>query len=248
MVGHGSASSIHFSLQQSRSTEVAVNGPVAAQAHRSVSHPAECGIAVTSAPLQNELPSAGNTDDGGRGRAAGEDWANFRARQLHTASESPWATGAGSALTAPTEHEAWFDARVGDGGSGSVRACTDSFDQAPDGPSGADETRLIVNPIRPATPPRMQRIDPGRVESSSVGGSGSGPSAIDCIHSGFNRGGEVLERQSDREWDGSDVGQAGGRVLECSTGTGNAKGAESAQVGKTIAKKLDFHDVFLDPV
>lgn len=257
MVGRGSASSAHFVLQQSRSTEVAIDGPVAAPAQRLAGHPGEGSIAVASAPIQTEFTVAGNdhgssyggTNDGGRGREAGSDWASFRARQFQTASASPWTTGTGDVSTAPTEHGAWFDAPLGGDGSDSVRACTDAFSQAPDGPPGAAETRFIMNPIRPATPPRMQRLDHGRIESSNVGDGGNDPSPIDCMHPGFDRGGEALGRQSDRGWTGSGVGQDGGRVSECGgTGMGEAAGTESAQVGQTIAKKLDFHDVFLDPV
>ena len=256
-MSRGSTSSGQFGLQQSRSTEGAVDLSVAAPTQRSVGHPAEGGIAVTLAPIQNELPAVGNvncgsygaTGDGGGGQTAGADWASFRAGQFQAALEAPWATGTGDATIAPTEHGAWFDAPLGDDGGDSVRPCTDLFGQAPGGPSGAAETRLIVNPIRPATPPRMRRLDHGRVERSSVGDHGNGPSGIDRMHSGFDRSGGVVARQNDRGWTGSDVGQEGGRGSECgATGAGDAASTESAQLGKTIAKKLDFHDVFLDPV
>lgn len=257
MVGRGNASSVHFGLQRSRSTEVAVDGPVAAPAQRLVAHPGEGSIAVASAPMQTEFPEAGNehgsdyggTDDGGSGRAAGSDWSSFRARQFQTASETSWATGAGDVSTAPTEHGAWFDAPLGDDGGDSARTCTDSVGQTPGGPPGATETRFIVNPIRPATPPRMQRLEHGHIQSSSVGGGGNGPTASGRLHSGFDRGGEFLARQSDSGWAGSKVGQDGGQVSECGgTGIVEAADTESAQLGETIAKKLDFHDVFLDPV
>lgn len=257
MVGRGSTLSGQFGLHEARSTEVVVDGSVAAPTQRSVGHPTEGGSARMLAPVQNKFPAAGNvkcssyggTDDGGGGKTAGADWASFRARQFQTVSEASWATGKGDATIAPTDHGTWFDAPLGDDGGDSARPCTDLFGQAPGGPSEAAETRLIVNPIRPATPPRMRRLDPGRVQRSSADGGGNGPSAIDRMHSGFDRGGEVVARQSDSGWVGSDVGQAGGRGSECgATGAGDAAGTESAQVGKTIAKKLDFHDVFLDPV
>lgn len=255
-MARGSVSSVNFSLQQPRSTDLAVDGQIEVPAQCSVGHPAGFSIAAPPATVQNEFPtvanancsSYGGSDDGGGGRTAGADWSNFRAGQIRTEPASQWTTGPSGACTAPTENGGWFDAPLRVDGSNSVRTGTDTFDQAPSGPSGVAETGLIANPIRPATPPRMQRLDHGCVESSSIGGGGSGPSAIDRLHNGFDGGGEVSARQSDRGWTGGDVGQEGGRVSGCGIGTEDAAVTESAQVGQTIAKKLDFHDVFLDLV
>lgn len=251
---------VHYSLKQPPSADIAVDGPAPAPAKGTLGHLPKEGIAVPPAQVENELPAEeqgncnvyGSTDDGGARTTVGADWASFRAIQLTTTSAPPWAQPPSDASAARSQNGTWFDSPLGVDSSNGVRTCTGSFGQDAGGSSGAADSRLIANPIRPATPPRMLRPDHDHDNGNSAGGGdsfgGGGVSATDRTYSVFHHGGEASVQLSDRGRAGSNIGQRGSRASVCGTILERTDGTESAQVGKTIAKKLDFHDVFLDPV
>lgn len=134
----------------------------------------------------------------------------------------------------------WFDSPRPDASSNDfhdTKAWINSWrDVEFEQPGGTTESQPTMAPIRPATPPTMQRLEIRAAAGAEVGGISGG------VAGGGGGRGENYDRYFNREGEGSIV--SGGDGLPAGEDSVGREGAEKGTVAVNIAKRLDFHDVF----
>lgn len=205
--------------------------------------PAQAASAMSTALSVEMVAHLGSSDGGGNGSGAtGND--DTAERCTSGVRHESWTGRSHIAGVQSNDQEGgrggWFDSPRPDASSNDfhdTNAWINSWrDVEFEQPGGTTESQPTMAPIRPATPPTMQRLEVRAAAGAEVRGiSGS-------VAGGGGGRGENYDGHINREGEGRVV--SGGDGPPAGDDSVGREGAETGTMSVNIAKRLDFHDVF----
>lgn len=225
---------------------VHTGGAIAVRVQRAADRtgvPAAPGQAASAMPTASTagLVAQLGTAGGGVGAAGSVDTAAISSSGVQHGSWTGRADNAGvQSNDHGRGHGGWFDFPRPDTDGNDffgTNAWTSSLrDVVSDQPAGTVALQPTMAPIRPATPPTMQRLDTRATAGAGVSVMSGG------VAGGGGGRGEHGDRQINREGECSTANGGGGPML--GEGLVGQEGVDKGAIGGNIAKRLDFHDIF----